>query len=86
MRKLVALLLTVSLVWWTMVPAASAQSTAAVGPPGLIQVEQILYGRAQEGAVAFSTGADRARLVRPSPRRQRLFGASAKASKFAGGC
>lgn len=51
MRKLVALLLTVSLVWWTMVPAASAQSTAAVGPPGLIQVEQILYGRAQEGAL-----------------------------------
>lgn len=52
MRKTVAWLVTFSLVWWVMTPAAHAQTTAtAVGPPGLIQVEQILYGRQQEGAL-----------------------------------
>ncbi len=30
-------------------PAAHAANATAVGPPGLIQVEQILYGQAQEG-------------------------------------
>lgn len=49
MRRTVALLVTFSLVWWMMVPAAHAQTATAVGPPGLIQVEQILYGQAQEG-------------------------------------
>jgi len=51
MRKTLALLVAFSLVWWTIVPAAHAQTTTAVGPPGLIQIEQILYGRAQEGAL-----------------------------------
>lgn len=50
MRKTVAWIVTFSLVWWIMVPAAQAQ-TVAVGPPGLIQVEQVLYGREQEGAL-----------------------------------
>ena len=68
MRKTVALIVALSLVWWIMVPAAFAQSTAAVGPPGLIQVEQILYGRAQDGALLARLERVRARRVRPHPR------------------
>jgi len=51
MRKRVAMLVALSMMWSLVVPTAFAQEAAAVGPPGLIQVEQVLYGRAQEGAL-----------------------------------
>lgn len=49
MRKAVAVVLVLSMSWWLMAPGALAQS--AVGPPGLVQIEEILYGRAMEGAL-----------------------------------
>lgn len=50
MRKFLAVLLVLSLVgcFWT--PAALAQPLP-VGTPALIQVEEVLYGRAQEGSL-----------------------------------
>lgn len=50
-RRKIAVIIVCALVWWSVVPAAFAQEMSVVGPPGLIQVEQILYGRQQEGAL-----------------------------------
>lgn len=50
MRKRISIALIVALVWSFLIPGAYAQTTA-VGPPGLVQVEEILYGRAQEGSL-----------------------------------
>lgn len=50
MRKLIACALVVVLAVTWVGPAAYAQGVA-VGPPGLTQVEEILYGRSQEGAL-----------------------------------
>lgn len=50
MRKKVALVLTLTLMLSLFPPQAFAQE-AAMGPPGLVQVEEILYGKAQEGAL-----------------------------------
>jgi len=50
MRKKVALVLTLTLMLSLFPPQAFAQE-GAMGPPGLVQVEEILYGKAQEGAL-----------------------------------
>jgi len=48
-QKGISLVLVVALVW--SLNAQSAFAQAAVGPPGLGQLEEILYGRVQEGAL-----------------------------------
>src|SRR5690554_4933668 len=50
MRRRVAIVVALSMMWSLIVPAAFAQEPA-VGRAGLIQIEQILFGRAQEGAL-----------------------------------
>lgn len=50
MRKTVSVLLILALVWTFHVSSVFAQ-TAAIGPPGLGQVEEILYGKIQEGSL-----------------------------------
>lgn len=51
MRRRVAVFIVVALLWGTLGQAVFAQETPVVGPPGMAQVEQILYGRQQEGAL-----------------------------------
>lgn len=52
MRKTIAMAVVVSLLLSLYIPGVYAQTaTTAVGPPGLALVEEILYGRTQEGSL-----------------------------------
>lgn len=50
MKKLVSYALVLTLLFTVAAPGAFAQEVA-VGPPGLVQVEEILYGKTQDGAL-----------------------------------
>lgn len=49
LRKCVVMVVVISMTWLLIAPGVFAQD--AIGPPGLGQVERILYGRVQEGAL-----------------------------------